>query len=742
MNDMDKLPATFRERLLALPRGQKRLLQIIFDTLLIWLALWLAFFIRLDSASAAEPFTGHAWLFIAAPIVALPIFIRLGMYRAILRYIGPQALTTIGKAVTGSAVLLAIVIYLYGSSTGAVVPRSLVIIYWLLCLLFIGGLRLMIRRYFNQVQFGHRSIPLLPRNASGRSDQRDPVVIYGAGAAGNQLLSALRNGREKLPVAFIDDDPQLWGRLVAGLQIYAPSDITSMLEDTGAREILLAVPQASRARRLEIVELLAPLGIPVRTVPGLMDLASGRVKVEYLRDVDVADLLGREPVPPNESLFAQCIAGQVVLVTGAGGSIGSELCRQIMRNHPTHLILYEHSEFGLYAIHQELENHVKQNGLPTTVVPVLGSVRNQTRMLDVLKAWKVDTVYHAAAYKHVPMVENNIAEGIQNNTFGTLYAAQAAIRAGVSNFVLISTDKAVRPTNVMGGTKRMAELVLQALANEKAPLLFGSSDFVENRTRFTMVRFGNVLGSSGSVIPLFRKQIRAGGPITVTHQDITRYFMTIPEAAQLVIQAGSMGQGGDVFVLDMGEPVKIAELAEKMIKLSGLSVRNANNVDGDIEIKFTGLRPGEKLYEELLIGDNVTPTAHPMIMCANEKRFNWDELTAAFSKLQAAIKSEDYPRIRQLFFMLVDGYQGGEKISDWIYQQKISKAESGIGVRAVEVKSERAANAEHRNDASVDGSGKHQPSAITSTRSISSTRMDKPKQDEATGPFGADAASV
>jgi FlaA1/EpsC-like NDP-sugar epimerase len=638
--------------------------------------------------------------------------------------------------------LLAIVIYLYGSSTGAVVPRSLVIIYWLLCLLFIGGLRLMIRRYFNQVQFGHRSIPLLPRNASGRSDQRDPVVIYGAGAAGNQLLSALRNGREKLPVAFIDDDPQLWGRLVAGLQIYAPSDITSMLEDTGAREILLAVPQASRARRLEIVELLAPLGIPVRTVPGLMDLASGRVKVEYLRDVDVADLLGREPVPPNESLFAQCIAGQVVLVTGAGGSIGSELCRQIMRNHPTHLILYEHSEFGLYAIHQELENHVKQNGLPTTVVPVLGSVRNQTRMLDVLKAWKVDTVYHAAAYKHVPMVENNIAEGIQNNTFGTLYAAQAAIRAGVSNFVLISTDKAVRPTNVMGGTKRMAELVLQALANEKAPLLFGSSDFVENRTRFTMVRFGNVLGSSGSVIPLFRKQIRAGGPITVTHQDITRYFMTIPEAAQLVIQAGSMGQGGDVFVLDMGEPVKIAELAEKMIKLSGLSVRNANNVDGDIEIKFTGLRPGEKLYEELLIGDNVTPTAHPMIMCANEKRFNWDELTAAFSKLQAAIKSEDYPRIRQLFFMLVDGYQGGEKISDWIYQQKISKAESGIGVRAVEVKSERAANAEHRNDASVDGSGKHQPSAITSTRSISSTRMDKPKQDEATGPFGADAASV
>jgi FlaA1/EpsC-like NDP-sugar epimerase len=340
------------------------------------------------------------------------------------------------------------------------------------------------------------------------------------------------------------------------------------------------------------------------------------------------------------------------------------------------------------------------------------------------------------------MVENNIAEGIQNNTFGTLYAAQAAIRAGVSNFVLISTDKAVRPTNVMGGTKRMAELVLQALANEKAPLLFGSSDFVENRTRFTMVRFGNVLGSSGSVIPLFRKQIRAGGPITVTHQDITRYFMTIPEAAQLVIQAGSMGQGGDVFVLDMGEPVKIAELAEKMIKLSGLSVRNANNVDGDIEIKFTGLRPGEKLYEELLIGDNVTPTAHPMIMCANEKRFNWDELTAAFSKLQAAIKSEDYPRIRQLFFMLVDGYQGGEKISDWIYQQKISKAESGIGVRAVEVKSERAANAEHRNDASVDGSGKHQPSAITSTRSISSTRMDKPKQDEATGPFGADAASV
>ncbi|KAA0911331.1 nucleoside-diphosphate sugar epimerase/dehydratase [Pusillimonas sp. ANT_WB101] len=662
-----------RERLLALPRSQKRLLQLVADTVLIWLALWLAFAIRLDSLSAAAPFGGHAWLFITAPLVSLPLFIRFGMYRAVLRYVGAQALTTIGRVVTLSVVILAAAVYLHGTEQ-AVVPRSLLIIYWLLCLLFVGGLRLVIRRYFNQLQFGSRHLPLMPHGPGKRHDQRQRVLIYGAGEAGSQLLQALRHSSERLPVAFLDDNPQLTDRLMAGMQIYAPDNLAEVLEDTGAQEILLAIPRATRARRREIVEMLAPYSVPVRTVPGLSDLASGRVKVEYLREVEVEDLLGRDPVPPHDDLLARCISEQTVMVTGAGGSIGSELCRQILRICPSSLILYEHSEFGLYAIHQELESYARDNSLPVSVIPVLGSVRNQTRMLDVMNAWKVDTVYHAAAYKHVPMVESNIAEGIVNNTFGTLYAAQAAIRAGVANFVLISTDKAVRPTNIMGATKRMAELVLQGLAQEATPTLYGFEEPTENRTRFTMVRFGNVLGSSGSVIPLFRKQIRSGGPVTVTHPEITRYFMTIPEAAQLVIQAGSMGEGGDVFVLDMGEPVKIAQLAEKMIQLSGLSVRSARNIDGDIEVEFTGLRPGEKLYEELLIGDNVTPTAHQMIMRANEKRFDWDDLIAALTQLQAAIKAEDYPRIRQLFLMLVDGYKGGEHIEDAIYKQKIVDA--------------------------------------------------------------------
>ncbi len=727
---MDKLNSTtvsLREWLLGLPRGQKRLLQIVVDTVLIWAALWLAFFIRLDNVSVVKPLGVHAWLFIAAPLVSLPLFVRFGLYRAVMRYIGAQALTMIGRVVTISSALLAVVIYLHGDSEG-VVPRSLVIIYWLLSLLFIGGLRLAIRRYFNKAQFGHHNaLPLLP-TGSKRKDQRQRVVIYGAGAAGNQLLQALRGGAEMLPVAFLDDNPQLSGRFLSGMQVYAPENIKEMLEDTGAQEILLAVPRATRARRREIVEMLAPYSVPVRTVPGLMDLASGRVKVEYLREVEVDDLLGRDPVPPNEDLFGRCISGQVVMVTGAGGSIGSELCRQILRSDPSTLLLYEHSEFGLYAIHQELENYARSNQLPTRVLPVLGSVRNQTRLHDVMNAWKVDTVYHAAAYKHVPMVERNMAEGIVNNTFGTLYAAQAAIRAGVSNFVLISTDKAVRPTNVMGGTKRMAELVLQALAEEKQPTLFGTDRKIENRTRFTMVRFGNVLGSSGSVIPLFRKQIRLGGPVTVTHKDITRYFMTIPEAAQLVIQAGSMGQGGDVFVLDMGEPVKIAQLAEKMIQLSGLSVRSDANIDGDIEIEYTGLRPGEKLYEELLIGDNVTPTAHQMIMRANEKRFEWDELTAALAKLWKAIKDEDYPRIRQLFFMLVDGYKGGEQIDDWIYQQKVAQgtAQAPLPVPGAQ---ESYALSEEERGAEDAGNVPDQPRATTPLSRVSA-RIERLKKTD------------
>lgn len=658
-----------RERLLGLSPRSKRVLQIAVDMLLIWLALWLAFFIRLGDASVVKPFSTHAWLFTAAPLTAIPLFLRWGLYRTVMRYIGPQALTAIARAVTAAAALLAAVVYLYGDSP-AIVPRSAIIIYWLLSLLFIGGLRVLVRHYFNNVQFGEQTLPLIP-NGGRRKEERPRVVIYGAGAAGNQLLQALRVGGELLPVGFIDDNEELTDRVMAGLQVYSSKRIDYMLQDTDVQEVLLAIPSASRARRGEIIAMLAAHSISVRTLPGLMDLAAGRVQVESLREVRVDDLLGRDPVAPDQALFARCIYDQVVMVTGAGGSIGSELCRQILRNTPKTLILFEHSEFGLYAIQRELEAHVHRTGLSTRVVPVLGSVRNPSRLLDVMDAWHVDTVYHAAAYKHVPMVENNIAEGVINNTFGTLYAAQAALRSGVSNFVLVSTDKAVRPTNVMGGTKRMAELVLQALARESNPVLYGKSNVaVENRTRFTMVRFGNVLGSSGSVIPVFRQQIRQGGPVTVTHPDITRYFMTIPEAAQLVIQAGSMGQGGDVFVLDMGEPVKIAQLAEKMIQLSGLSVRDAGNADGDIEIRYTGLRPGEKLYEELLIGDNVSPTDHPMIMRANEKDLPWEELKAALTELDNAIRADNYPRSRELFYQLVDGYRANDEIVDLLYKER------------------------------------------------------------------------
>ncbi|RTZ42328.1 polysaccharide biosynthesis protein [Candidimonas sp. SYP-B2681] len=663
-----------RVRLLAMTRDEKRLLQIVADAVLIWIALWLAFFIRLDDASQVEPLEGHAWLFVLAPILSIPLFAKFGLYRAVMRYFGNQAFTTIAKAVTASTVLLALAIYIYGKPP-AVIPRSVVIIYWMLCLLLIGGLRVVMRQYFSSDRLSLRTKPSELRGGQ-RKDVRPRVIIYGAGAAGNQLLHALRIGREMIAVAFIDDNPELAGRLLAGLPVHAPNDLDNLLGGTEVDEVLLAIPSASRARRNEIIDMLTPYPVSIRTIPGFMDLASGRVQVEALREVDIDDLLGRDTVQPHPDLFERCIRDQVVMVTGAGGSIGSELCRQIVRNAPQTLILFEHSEFGLYNIQSELESHIRNAGLAMRVIPILGSVRNQSRLFDVMNSWKVDTVYHAAAYKHVPMVERNIAEGIVNNTFGTLYAAQAAMRAGVKNFVLISTDKAVRPTNVMGSTKRLAELVLQALSSEPMPHLFGPNEHqaTTNRTRYTMVRFGNVLGSSGSVIPLFRQQIRKGGPVTVTHADITRYFMTIPEAAQLVIQAGSMGSGGDVFVLDMGEPVKISQLAEKMVQLSGLSVRSARNLDGDIAIEFTGLRPGEKLYEELLIGDNVTATEHPMIMRAQESQLDWETLKIALTELAGAIREDDYPKVRTLFFQLVDGYKPDDAIVDLIHQQRAHRA--------------------------------------------------------------------
>ena len=660
---MEKL----RAFLVGLPRRKKRLIQVATDVFVVWAALWLAFVVRLGIDEMVNPFLDHLWLFLAAPIVAIPLFVRFGMYRAVMRYFGNDALIAIIKAVSLSSLILGVVVYWYSNHQN-VVPRSIIFNYWWLSLIMVGGLRLAMRQYFLGDWFAaSQHVPF-----TSRDDGLPRVAIYGAGAAGNQLVAALRMGRVMRPVAFIDDDISIADRVISGLQVYKPKHIQRMIDATGAQEVLLAIPSSNRGRRREILGFLEGFPLHVRSVPGFMDLASGRVKVDDIQEVDIADLLGRDTVPAQDELLEHCIKGQTVLVTGAGGSIGSELCRQILSLRPTTLLLFEHSEFNLYSILSELEQRVVRESLPVKLLPILGSVRNQSKLLDVMKTWRVDTVYHAAAYKHVPMVEHNIAEGVLNNVIGTLNTAQAALQVGVSNFVLISTDKAVRPTNVMGSTKRLAELTLQALSHELAPVLFGDKSNISrvNKTRFTMVRFGNVLGSSGSVIPLFHKQIKSGGPLTVTHPKITRYFMTIPEAAQLVIQAGSMGLGGDVFVLDMGEPVKIVELAEKMIHLSGLSVRSEKNPHGDIAIEFSGLRPGEKLYEELLIGDNVVATQHPMIMSANEDHLSWEVLKGKLTELLAAVDEDDYTRVRQLLRDTVSGYAPDGEIVDWIYQQR------------------------------------------------------------------------
>lgn len=656
---MRKMLEIIRQYLLGLSRQRKRLIQVLTDVVVLWCALWLAFFVRLGANRMIDPFGEYLWLFIAAPATAIPLFIRLGLYRAVLRYFGSVALLTIFNAVTLSALLLALVIFMVRPDE--LMPRSVVFIYWGLALLLVGGLRLLMRQYFIGGLFPWLDPQLqqLPR-----------VAIYGAGAAGNQLLAALRMGRRMLPVAFIDDDPIIANRMIGDLKVYKSKHIAQMLEETGAEEVLLAIPSVSRARRREILVSLEAYPVHVRTIPGFMDLASGRVSVSDLQAVDIIDLLGRDAVSPRQHLFERCIRTRTVMVTGAGGSIGSELCRQILSSGPGTLVLFEHSEYNLYQIQTELEQLIRRNDMPIRLVGILGSIRDPERLLDVMRSWDVQTVYHAAAYKHVPIVEHNIAEGVLNNVFGTLQTAQAAVHAGVENFVLISTDKAVRPTNIMGSTKRLAEMVLQALSHEPEPALFGDDRSARNRTRFTMVRFGNVLGSSGSVIPVFREQIKRGGPITVTHPEITRYFMTIPEAAQLVIQAGAMGQGGDVFVLDMGEPVRIAELAEKMVHLSGLSLRSAANPSGDIGIEFTGLRPGEKLYEELLIGDNVEPTEHPMIMRAGEEFLPWQQMRDVLRELSEAVERNDCVAIRLLLQRTVSGYVPEERIVDLYHQRR------------------------------------------------------------------------
>lgn len=611
---------------LALPKVVKRLVVVALDVVLALLATWVAFALRLDSFYWPA---GAQWaVFLMAPVLAVPIFIRFGLYRAIFRYSGQAALHATGMAVFIYAVLLTAVLW-WMRLPG--VPRSLSILQPLVFLIMVGSSRAVARFWLADIARGQA-------RAEGR------LLIYGAGTSGVQTSEALRLSQQFALVGFVDDDADKVGRTINGTRVYASATVPELVATHNVTDILLALPSATRDRRNAIVQELRPLPVHVRSLPGLADLASGRITVNDFRELDIEDLLGREPVPPRQDLLARDLAGQVVLVSGAGGSIGSELTRQIVLRRPRQLLLLDHNEFGLYAIHQDLQAICKSAGLGVELVPLLGSVTNPQRLQAVCDSYRPATVYHAAAYKHVPMVEDNPGEGVRNNIFGTLNMAQAAAKSGARRFVLISTDKAVRPTNVMGATKRMAELVLQALADQ-------TSD-----TTFCMVRFGNVLGSSGSVVPLFRKQIAAGGPVTVTHADVTRYFMTIPEAAQLVLQAGAMGQGGDVFVLDMGEPVKIIDLARNMVQLSGLKVRDADHPEGDIEIAFTGLRPGEKLYEELLIGDNPAPTEHPRIMKAQEDYLPWSVLQRELDFLQQAAEVGDVQAIKAVLTSCVHGY--------------------------------------------------------------------------------------
>lgn len=626
------------DTLLELPRPQKRIISILFDSIAIGLTITLAVAMRENGLPHFEKFRVNEYLvFLSTIFFSIFIFSRIGLYRAILRYMSSDAIQTVLIGSVLSTVVFAAATLL----TRAEFSRGSVILYFLLILVTVGGPRFFVRRFIQiHVKQGKES-----------------VIIFGAGSAGRQLASALALGNEYTPVAMIDEDPTLYRSKIHGITVFSLIEMPSLIANNDVKKVLLAIPSATRARRLEIIKHLETFPVQVQTIAGMSDIVSGKSKIEELRNIDIDDLLGRDTVPPNDSLLDLNIFGKAVMVTGAGGSIGSELCRQIVTRKPSLLLLFEVSEFALYAIEQDLIRLKFECQIDSRIIPILGSVQNRASISSVMSAYNINTVYHAAAYKHVPMVEANIIEGVKNNIFGTWFTAQAAIEANVDTFVLISTDKAVRSTNVMGASKRMAELCLQALADR------------EVRTHFCMVRFGNVLGSSGSVVPLFKQQIESGGPITVTHQDIIRYFMTIPEAAQLVIQAGAMAKGGEVFVLDMGEPVRIFDLALRMIKLMGLHVKDSANPSGDIEIHVSGLRPGEKLYEELLIGDNVSGTNHSRIMCAEEKKMSYKEFLHIINEIQNACAKNDADLVRELLVQSPADFQPSSHIVDALWCQ-------------------------------------------------------------------------
>ena len=657
-----------REYLTHLPRYQKRMVTLAFDVLCIWLSLAFALFFRYGDFHWLTESTPSAWLQLAliGPVTALPFFIKFGLYRAVLRYINSVALGTVIKAVVLAS--LALIIGDKLMMPGVSLPRSVPFLYCIVLMTLMIGSRYFMQRWLLGVDFMRAVNQLIRYKHVPSEDLGRPALIYGNGKAVLELVRVLDSTRDYHPVVVVDNLGDSAGGEINGRPIYHVDDLISAIEQFKPEEILLAIPRATRAERQQTIKVLEPFLLPIKTMPSWDDLTSGRMKLQDVQDVDIGDVLGRPEVPPNKQLLAKNIKDKSVLVTGAGGSIGSEIARQILKNSPERLIVLDHSEFNLYSIDRELNIIIEATGLDVELVSILASVTDQQRLLDVMRRYEVNTVYHAAAYKHVPIVEHNISQGIVNNVLGTLSAAQASVVAGVDNFVLISTDKAVRPTNVMGASKRLAEMVLQAISEQKKLALYSSSDQGEadNNTCFTMVRFGNVLGSSGSVIPVFKEQIRLGGPITVTHSDINRYFMSIPEAAQLVIQAGAMGTGGDVFVLDMGEPVKITDLAERMVQLSGLSLKTMDNPDGDIEIVYSGLRPGEKLYEELLIGDNPEATEHERICKAREDLLPWPSLKELLLELDALIAKHDYQGVRDVLKTSVSGFKPDKKMVDWL----------------------------------------------------------------------------
>jgi len=621
-------------------RSVKQILLMISDSVLLVVTL------GLSMALIGQDFFAHNQSFyfylVLAIISSILLFGKLGLYRALLLYMGLQAVLILLKGVSLAVALVAGALIISGNQPDS--SYSLFGIYWMMALLCIGGSRFAAKIALQALIQNFRP--------------KEPVIIYGAGSSGMQLVAALLSGDQYLPVAFVDDGPEIIGSTVHGIRVYSPNSLYELIDSFGVRKILLAIPSATHAERKEILNRLEHLPVHVKTVPDLFDMVAGKVGVDQIRDVDIEDLLGRDTVPPNPKLLGACITGQSVMVTGAAGSIGAELCRQIIRMRPSRLVLLDNFEYGLYEIERELQDSQidLEQASKVELIALLGSVCNKQLLGNAMASFRVDTVYHAAAYKQVPMVEKNIVEGVQNNIFGTLVSARAAVGHNVKNFVFISTDKAVRPTNVMGATKRFAEQVLQAMAQRGGD------------TKFSMVRFGNVLGSSGSVVPLFRGQITQGGPVTVTHPEVTRYFMTVQEAAQLVIQAGSMARGGDVFVLDMHEPIKIVDLAKKMIHLMGYDVKDENSYRGDIAIEYTGLRPGEKLYEELLIGESVTGTDHPKILRAEEEFLPWESLQSFIERMQNASQELDLKAVRDILIEAVNGFEPGEQVSDPLWE--------------------------------------------------------------------------